>query len=141
MQAALGLSQLKKLDGFIARRRRNYKLLMSGLQKHNNKIILPEPTRDSNPSWFGFLITLKDNAGISRNDLIKHLTAAKIDTRLLFAGDVRKQPYFNDISYRSVGDLPTTEIILNNSFWIGVTPLIDDAMITYVISIFDDLLK
>ncbi len=141
MQAALGLSQLKKLDGFIAKRRHNYSLLVEGLKKHSDKIILPEATPGSNPSWFGFLITLKNNAGINRNEIIKKLTDAKIDTRLLFAGDVRKQPFFKNVNYRSLGDLKNTEIVLNNTFWIGVTPMIDDHMIAHVVSIFDEILN
>ena len=141
MQAALGLAQLKKLPQFIKTRRHNYSRLKHGLADLNDKIILPEPTPHSHPSWFGFLITLKDNAGITRNDLIAKLTEAKIDTRLLFGGDIRKQPYFKNSNYRVVGDLKNTEIILNNTFWIGVTPMINDEMIDYVVAIFHKILK
>jgi len=141
MQAALGLAQLKKLPQFIKTRRHNYSRLKHGLADLSNKIILPEPTPHSHPSWFGFLITLKDNAGITRNDLIAKLTDAKIDTRLLFGGDIRKQPYFKNYKYRVVGDLNKTEIILNNTFWIGVTPMINDEMIDYVVDVFHKILK
>ncbi len=141
MQAALGLAQLKKLPAFIETRKHNYSKLKNGLLHLKHKIILAEPTPNSSPSWFGFLITIKENAGISRNELIAKLTEKKIATRLLFAGDIRKQPYFKDVNYRVVGDLPNTEIILNNTFWIGVTPMINDEMIGYVIETFDKILK
>ncbi len=140
MQAALGLAQLEKLDEFIKIRRHNFDLLKQGLLKHSNKLILPEATPNSEPSWFGFLITVKKDAGISRNDLVQKLNDEKIATRLLFAGDIRKQPYFKDIDYRTVGDLPNTEIIVNDTFWIGVTPMINDEMIDYMIKKFDEIL-
>jgi len=140
MQAALGLAQLEKLDEFIKIRRHNFDLLKQGLLKHSNKLILPEATPNSEPSWFGFLITVKKDAGISRNDLVQKLNDEKIATRLLFAGDIRKQPYFKDIDYRTVGDLPNTEIIVNDTFWIGVTPMINDEMIDYMIKKFDEFL-
>jgi CDP-4-dehydro-6-deoxyglucose reductase, E1 len=141
MQAALGLSQLEKLNSFIDKRRHNFERLKTGLQKFADKIILPEPTPNSNPSWFGFLITIKENAGITRNDFIAQLTKNNIGTRLLFAGDLRKQPYFKDISFREVGSFTNTEIILNNSFWIGVTPMINDEMIDFVLETFENCLN
>lgn len=140
MQAALGLAQLEKLDEFIKIRRHNFDLLKNGLAKHTNKLILPEATPNSEPSWFGFLITVKKDAGITRNDLVQKLNDKKVATRLLFAGDLRKQPYFKDYDYRIVGDLPNTEIIVNQTFWIGVTPMINDEMIAYMLECFDDLL-
>jgi CDP-6-deoxy-D-xylo-4-hexulose-3-dehydrase len=141
MQAALGLAQLKKLPGFIEVRRNNYSKLKKGLADLGNKIILPQPTFGSNPSWFGFLITVKEDAGITRNDLIAKLTEAKIATRLLFAGDLRKQPYFKNVNYRVAGDLSNTEIILNDTFWIGVTPMINNEMIDYTVGVFHAILK
>lgn len=141
MQAALGVAQLKKLPQFIEARRTNFLKLKNGLTDLKDKLILPEATSNSNPSWFGFLITVKENAGISRNDLIAKLTEAKIATRLLFAGDIRKQPYFKNLNYRVVGELPNTENILNNTLWIGVTPMINDEMIDYVIEVFHKILK
>ena len=99
-----------------------------------HKIILPEPTKGSDPSWFGFLITLKDNAGITRNELIARLSEKKIATRLLFAGDIRKQPYFKNYPYRVSGELSNSDIVLHNTFWIGVTPMIDDEMIDYMVN-------
>jgi CDP-4-dehydro-6-deoxyglucose reductase, E1 len=141
MQAALGLSQLEKLNDFIDKRRHNFERLKTGLQKFADKIILPEPTPNSNPSWFGFLITIKENAGITRNDFIAQLTKNNIGTRLLFAGDLRKQPYFKKINFREVGSFTNTEIILNNSFWIGVTPMINDEMIDFVLETFENCLN
>ena len=111
MQAALGLSQLAKLDSFVATRVRNFERLKAGLADLQHKIILPEATPNSEPSWFGFLITLKKDAGITRNDLVEKLNRNKVATRLLFAGDIRKQPYFIGKTYRSIGDLPQTEIV------------------------------
>ena len=141
MQAALGLAQLKKLPDFIKTRKKNFEKLKMGLSHLQNKIILPEPTPGSNPSWFGFLITLKSNAGISRNEIISKLTDVNIGTRLLFAGDIRKQPYFKNANYRCIGDLPITENILNNTFWIGVTPMITDEMLDFIIGTLNKILK
>lgn len=141
MQAALGLAQLKKLSSFIETRNRNFTRLKEGLQNLSDKLILPEATPGSEPSWFGFLITLKDNAGITRNELVAKYTEANIATRLLFAGDIRKQPYFKNHEYRVVGDLKNTEIILNNTFWLGVTPMINDEMIDYVIEVTNKIFK
>jgi len=139
MQAALGVSQLRKLSGFVAQRKKNFSRLKEGLKDLQNKIILPEATVDSDPSWFGFLITLKEEAGISRVDLVKQLTDKKVATRLLFAGDIRQQPYFKDIPHSNVGTLPNTEVVLNNTFWIGVTPMIDDQMVDYIVKSFHDI--
>lgn len=140
MQAALGLSQLDKLDGFIERRKHNYQRLKEGLQDLQHKLILPEPTPGSEPSWFGFLLTLKPEAGISRNELIGQLNLLNIGTRLLFAGDLRKQPYFSPYAYREVGSFENTDLILTNTFWIGVTPMISDEMMDYMIEVFHQIL-
>jgi len=141
MQAALGLAQLAKLKGFIEHRRHNYRKITEGLKDLSHKIHLPVPTPNSEPSWFGYLITLKPEAGISRKDFLDKLQENKIATRLLFAGDLRKQPYFQDVPYRTIGDLPNTAVVLNDSFWIGVTPMIDDAMIEYMVDVFHKILK
>lgn len=141
MQAALGLAQLEKLDSFIETRRKNFVLLTKVLHKHTNKLILPHATKHSDPSWFGFLITLKPSAGISRDELVKFLNKKKIATRLLFAGDIRKQPYFKNYPYRVVGDLKNTDIILKDTFWIGVTPMINEEMIDYMGTCFDEILS
>lgn len=141
MQAALGLAQLEKLDEFVRIRRRNFDRLKAGLNDLTDKIILPEATPNSNPSWFGFLITLRPEAGISRNDLIDALTERKIATRLLFAGNIIHQPYFKNYQYRVVGELRNAEIVMNQTFWIGVTPMINDTMIDYMIRELHNLLK
>lgn len=140
MQAALGLAQLEKLDEFVRIRRHNFHLLKQTLQKHTGKLILPQATPNSNPSWFGFLITVKKDAGITRNELVEQLNHKKIATRLLFAGDLRKQPYFMDYTYRVVGELPNTDVVVNDTFWIGVTPMINDEMIAYMGKCFDEIL-
>lgn len=141
MQAALGLAQLEKLDEFVKIRKHNFERLSKGLEKFSDKLILPKATQNAEPSWFGFLITIKKDAGITRNELVQQLNDKKIATRLLFAGDLRKQPYFKDYDYRIVGDLPNTEIILHDTFWVGVTPMINGEMIEYIISGFDSILN
>ena len=140
MQAALGLAQLKKLESFVAQRRANFALLHDGLKHLSEKILLPEATPNSNPSWFGFLITIKDNT-YQRNEIIKKLTEAKIATRLLFAGDIRKQPYFINYNYRNATETPNTETVVNNTFWIGVTPMINAEMVAYIIDTFNDIFQ
>lgn len=141
MQAALGLAQLEKLDSFVEIRRHNFRMLTEVLAKHTDKLILPAATPNSEPSWFGYLITVKKDAGITRDQLTQKLNDKKINTRLLFAGDIRKQPYFADYEYRIVGDLPNTDIVMNDTFWIGVTPMINDDMIVYMGKCFDEILK
>ena len=141
MQAALGLAQLDKLDEFVKIRRHNFDRLKAGLSDLTNKLILPEPTPNSNPSWFGFLITLRPDAGITRNDLITELNQYKIATRLLFGGNIIKQPYFKKYPYRVVGELKNADIVLHQTFWIGVTPMINDEMIDYVVAAFHKILK
>lgn len=141
MQAALGLAQLKKLNSFVEKRKHNFNRLKKGLQSLSDKIILPEATPDSDPSWFGFLITIKESAGLTRNQVIEQLAVKKIATRLLFAGDIRKQPYFKKIEYRNSGTMNNAEIILNNTFWVGVTPMINDEMVDYVIETIHTIFK
>lgn len=139
MQAALGLAQRQKLPEFISTRRANHDFLTQGLNDLQDYLILHQATEHSNPSWFGYLITLKEN--ISRTEIVKKLDEAKIATRLLFAGDIRKQPYFEGIPHRSVGELNNTSIILERTFWIGVTPLITKEMLNYVVDTFHRILK
>lgn len=141
MQAALGLAQLDKLPEFVRIRRKNFDRLKAELSDLSDKLILPEPTPNSNPSWFGFLITLKPDAGISRNDLITELNQHKIATRLLFGGNIIKQPYFKNVKYRVVGELKNADIVLHQTFWIGVTPMINDEMIDYTIKVFHKVLR
>lgn len=122
MQAACGLAQLEKADAFIEKRRRNFEYLHNRLQPLTDYLKLPEATPNSNPSWFGFPITLADNAGVNRLDLLRYLDDKKIGSRLLFAGNLTKQPYFKDVEYRVVGTLTNTDITMNNTFWLGIFP-------------------
>lgn len=122
MQAACGLAQLEKLDFFIQRRRENYTYLRSRLETLTDFLELPEPTPNSNPSWFGFPLTIKPEAGVTRVELTRFLDDNKIGSRLLFAGNLLKQPYFKDVAYRVVGDLTNTDITMNYTFWLGVQP-------------------
>lgn len=137
MQAALGLAQLQKLPSFVQQRKDNHAAITEGLKDLSEYLILPEPTPGTEPSWFGYLITLKP--GISRNEIIAKLEQARIGTRLLFAGDIRKQPYFIQYPWREVGELNNTSIVLNQTFWIGVTPLVTKDMIQYMIRTFHQI--
>lgn len=144
MQAAIGCAQLDKLDNIVARRRENFKVLRQGLANVPG-IILPEPQTNSNPSWFGFMITVKDDAGFTRTDLTKHLESKKIQTRNLFAGNLLKHPaleaYTNGQDYRVVGELPTTEVIMNQTFWIGVYPGMTPEKLNYMIQTIKEFCK
>ena len=133
MQAACGLAQLGKLDYFIEKRRSNYSYLHNKLQTLTEFLQLPEPTPNSNPSWFGFPITLKDDCGVKRVDVTKFLDSHKIGSRLLFAGNLLKQPYFKDVKYRVVGDLTHTDKTMNDTFWIGVQPALNEEHLDFVV--------
>ena len=132
MQAACGLAQLGKLEYFIKKRRSNYAYLRNKLESLSEFIHLPIPTPNSNPSWFGFPITLKDDCGVSRVDVTKFLDSHKIGSRLLFAGNLLKQPYFKDVEYRIVGDLTHTEKTMKDTFWIGIQPSLDEVHFDFV---------
>jgi CDP-6-deoxy-D-xylo-4-hexulose-3-dehydrase len=132
MQAACGLAQLDKLTFFIQRRRENYTYLRSRLETLTDFLELPEPTPNSNPSWFGFPLTLKHEAGVTRVELTRFLDDNKIGSRLLFAGNLLKQPYFKDIEYRVVGDLTNTDITMNYTFWLGVQPALTFEQLDFV---------
>lgn len=142
MQAAIGVSQLKKLNKFVDVRNKNFSKLYDGLKGLDEFLILPKETENSQPSWFGFPITIKGGK-IDRNELVNFLENNKIGTRLLFAGNIIKQPAFteNDYEYRVVGDLKNTDIIMSNTFWIGLWPGIKDNHIDYIISKFYEFLK
>ena len=139
MQAACGLAQLGKLNSFIEKRRLNYNYLRNKLEPLSDFIHLPVPTPNSNPSWFGFPITLKNNCGISRVDVTKFLDSHKIGSRLLFAGNLLKQPYFKDVEYRVVGDLTHTEKTMNDTFWIGIQPTLNEEHFDFVAEKFEEL--
>ncbi|MDP2420240.1 lipopolysaccharide biosynthesis protein RfbH [Sediminibacterium sp.] len=134
MQAACGLAQLDKLEFFIQRRRENYAYLRSRLETLNEFLELPEPTPNSNPSWFGFPLTVKPEAGVTRVELTRFLDDNKIGSRLLFAGNLLKQPYFKDVEYRVVGELTNTDITMNNTFWIGVQPALTNQQLDFVVN-------
>ncbi|MFN3998112.1 lipopolysaccharide biosynthesis protein RfbH [Algoriphagus sp.] len=122
MQAACGLAQLDKADGFIEKRRENFNYLYNRLQNLSEFLELTTPTPKSNPSWFGFPITLKPESGVNRVDLLRFMDQNKIGSRLLFAGNLTKQPYFKDVEHRVVGELTNTDITMNQTFWIGLYP-------------------
>jgi len=132
IQAACGLAQLDKLEYFIEKRRNNFDYLSNKLKSLKDFVFLPEPTENSKPSWFGFPITLKDSCGVNRVDITKYLNSHKIGTRLLFAGNLLKQPYFKDVQYRISGDLAQTEKTMNDTFWIGIQPALDEVHFDYV---------
>ena len=131
MQAAIGCAQLKKLESFTKKRRENFEYLKAKLESTQDKLLLPQATENSNPSWFGFLMLCKD--GVSRNDLVLALEKSGIQTRALFAGNIIKHPCFDSIrnsdAYRVVGELTNTEKMMNNAFWVGVYPGMSSAML------------
>jgi CDP-6-deoxy-D-xylo-4-hexulose-3-dehydrase len=122
MQAAVGLAQLGHLDGFIAARARNFAGLTERLRQYEDVLILPEATPNSEPSWFGFPITIRAESGINREELVKYLNRKKIGTRLLFGGNLLRQPYMKGRNYRVVGDLTNADLVTTNTFWIGLFP-------------------
>ena len=132
MQAACALAQMDRLPEFIAARKRNFAYLEKRLKSCEEFLILPEATEGSEPSWFGFPITVRESADIARVELLKYLDQYKIGTRLLFAGNLTRQPYFEGRTYRISGELINTDNIMNNTFWIGVYPGLSEAMLDYV---------
>ena len=136
MQAAVGCEQLKKFPSFIERRRHNWQRLHDALLPVQDKIILPEPCKNSVPSWFGFLISVKPESGVSRYDVTRFVEEHGVQTRLLFSGNLIKHPCFDQIrgtdAYRVVGDLTSTDYVMNNTFWVGVYPGMTDEMIDYM---------
>jgi CDP-4-dehydro-6-deoxyglucose reductase, E1 len=133
MQAAIGVEQLKKLPEFVEKRKENFYVLYAALKKYENFLVLPEPTLYSDPSWFGFPIIVREDAPFRRSDIVKHLEDHKIATRMLFGGNLLKQPAYSDIVYRLVGSLENTDLVMDNLFWIGVYPGLSRAMLDYVI--------
>ena len=138
MQAACGLAQLEKASDFINKRKENFQFLKKHLKVCEEVLQLPLATKDSDPSWFGFPITLKETAAVTRNDLIQYLDQKKIGTRLLFSGNMTKQPYMSNlvenVDYRISGSLDNTNLVMNNTFWIGVQPNLSVEMLDYVVS-------
>lgn len=145
MQAAVGCEQLKKFPSFIERRRHNWDRLHKALEAASDKLILPEPAENSEPSWFGFLISVRPESGLDRNRITRYLEDHNIQTRLLFSGNLIKHPCFNQIRgtdrYRVVGGLETTDFVMNNSFWVGVYPGMTDEMIDYMAKVIIEAAK
>jgi CDP-6-deoxy-D-xylo-4-hexulose-3-dehydrase len=131
MQAALGDSQLKKIDSFVKKRRDNFKILMKSLEGTQG-LILPKATTKSDPSWFGFPITLHPDAAVDREDLLRYLEKLKIGTRLLFAGNLVRQPAYRNVDWRIVGDLDNTEVVMKRTFWVGVYPGLTQEMMEFI---------
>ncbi|HMK48180.1 MAG TPA: lipopolysaccharide biosynthesis protein RfbH [Methanocella sp.] len=137
MQAAVGVEQLKKLPDFIERRRQNFRHLLEALRKHEDIFILPRTLPDAEPSWFGFPIMVRENAPFRRADIVQHLEEHLIATRMLFGGNLLRQPAYIGIDCRVHGTLEMTDRVMNDLFWIGVYPGMTPAMIEYMISTFD----
>ena len=132
MQAAIGVSQFKRLEEFIRARRNNFFLLRNKLSDLQEYFILPTETKKSFPSWFGFPLTIKNSKKINRNNLVKYLNNYNIGTRLMFAGNIIKQPYLKDLNYRIVGNLKNSDKIMNDSFWVGIYPGLKKSNINYI---------
>jgi len=141
MQAAIGLSQLKKADGFVQRRRENHEMLYVKLQQFSDHFILPQKTEHADPSWFGFLITIKDSSPLDRNKLVQYLEEKKIGTRLLFGGNLLKQPAYKNVQYRVHSDLKNTDTIMNRSFWLGVWPGLKEEHYDYITEVLAEYIR
>lgn len=141
MQAAVGVAQLKKLPGFIAARRKNFNRLFEGLKKYEEFLILPQATPKSEPSWFGFLITIRPGAPFNRYDLVQHIESHRIGTRQLFGGNLLQQPAYQNVPHRVAGDLTNSDIITTNTFWLGVYPGLTDEMIDYMIGTVSEFIE
>jgi CDP-6-deoxy-D-xylo-4-hexulose-3-dehydrase len=143
MQAAIGVSQLAKLDYFIERRRENFKLLTEAFKSEgiDEHFLLPQPTPNSDPSWFGYLMTIRDESSLDRREVVSWLEDNKVGSRQLFAGNLLRQPGYKNIEHRVVGELKSTDKIMNDSFWIGVWPGIEDQRRQYIVEKFKELIK
>jgi CDP-6-deoxy-D-xylo-4-hexulose-3-dehydrase len=138
MQAAIGCAQLEKLPAFNDARKRNWKVLRDGLADLERFFIMPEPAPRSDPSWFGFMMTVRPGSDISRDSIVDHLESRQVQTRMLFAGNLIKHPCFDEMrkgrkGYRVVGDLKNTDMIMSNTFWVGVYPGLSPAQLSYMI--------
>lgn len=136
MQAAIGLAQLKKVPHFIEKRKENFRALWLGLEKYQDYLILPTATANSDPSWFAFPITVKENIYFTKNEIVAYLEKNKILTRQLFAGNIIRQPAYENIQYRVIGNLTNTDNIMRNTFFIGVYPGIDQRKMDYILDTF-----
>ena len=141
MQAAIGVAQLDKLPGFVAARRANFRTLHDGLNDLREFLILPQATPGSDPSWFGFPIAVRPGGPFSRNDAVTFLESRKIATRLLFGGNLTRQPAFDGVNYRTIDELPNSDFVMNNVFWVGVYPGMTPKHLDYMIECFHHLAK
>lgn len=141
MQAAVGLAQIPRIGEFVEARRQNYAFLRKQLEALEAYFILPEATPNSNPSWFGFPLTVRKDAGFTRDDLVKHLNEKKIGTRLLFGGNLLRQPYMLGRIYRTAGDIVNADIVMNDTFWIGVYPGLNEESLGYMFEVIDGFIK
>ncbi len=145
LQASIGVEQLKKFPTFIEKRKHNWERLLKALEDVQDKIILPEPAPNSDPSWFGFLISVKPKTGLKRNDVTKYIESKNVQTRLLFSGNIIKQPCFDDIResklYRVIGDLSNSNFVVDNTFWVGVYPGMTDIMIDYMAEVIKEAVR
>ena len=141
MQAAVGLSQLNKADRFIQARKDNFSYLKAALKPLEEFLILPEATPGSDPSWFGFAMAVRPGAPFSRRELVEHLEKAKIGTRLLFGGNVLRQPAYRDINCRVVGELKNADFVMENVFWVGVYPGLSRPMLDYIVETIEGFVK
>ncbi len=143
MQAAIGCEQLKKLPKFIEKRRQNWQKLYNAFKPFSNRFTLPEAVPNSKPSWFGFIITVKPESGLKRNEITRYLESKNIQTRLLFSGNIVKHPCFDSIrgtdAYRICGKLENTDFVMNNSFWLGVYPGMMDEMVEYMVDVISSI--
>ncbi len=141
MQAAVGLAQMQKVDGFIETRRANFAYLYAGLQDIQEFFILPEPTSESQPSWFGFPLAVRTGAPFNRNQAVAFVEGRKIATRLLFGGNLVRQPAYKNVPHRIAGSLDNADFVMNNVFWLGVYPGLSKPMLDYIIKSLHDLTK
>lgn len=144
MQAAIGCEQLKKFPSFIERRRHNWAYLRKALEPFADRLILPEPAENSEPSWFGFLISIRPESGLERNAVTLFMEDKSVQTRLLFSGNLIKHPCFDQFrdtdAYRVVGGLEQTDFVMNNTFWVGVYPGMTDEKLEYMVKVMREVI-